>query len=194
VYSKQAIQNVPDAKIIEIAEDLEIPVSSLATTVRTPPANWKDTHRFRLFISHISAEKLKATRLKDCLEPYAISGFVAHEDIHPTKQWQDEIERALYCMDAFVAIHTKGFSASNWTQQEIGFAVGRGVKVISLRMGEDPTGFISKQQALPRQRKTAEDVAREIDQLLKNDPITSNRVEAAKRAEGLLPGYDEIPF
>jgi hypothetical protein len=47
-------------------------------------------------------------------------------------------------MDAFLAIHTPGFKDSFWTQQEIGFAVGRGVKIISFKMGEDPTGFISK--------------------------------------------------
>jgi hypothetical protein len=65
--------------------------------------------------------------------PYEISGFVAHEDIHPTTEWQIEIERALNVMDAFLAIHTKGFSNSHWTQQEIGCAVARGVKIISFR-------------------------------------------------------------
>src|SRR5215510_6522648 len=49
------------------------------------------TDQFRLFISHISSEKDKAARLKECLAPYAISGFVAHEDIHPTLEWQQQI-------------------------------------------------------------------------------------------------------
>jgi hypothetical protein len=57
-------------------------------------------------------------------------------------------------MDAFLAIHTEGFSKSVWTQQEIGFAGARGVKIISFKMGEDPTGFISKHQALPRLNRT----------------------------------------
>jgi TIR domain len=128
----------------------------------------------------------KATRLKDCLEPYGISGFVAHEDIHPTLEWQAEIERALYVMDAFIAIHTQGFSASIWTQQEIGFAVGRGVKIISLKMGEDPTGFISKRQALPRRRRTAEEIAREVDGLFHSDELTADKLHAAKRVNGLV--------
>ena len=80
-------------------------------------------------------------RLKTCLSAYAMDGFVAHQDIHPTLEWQVEIERALRNMDAFIAIHTKGFSGSIWTQQEIGFAVARDVKIISLKMGEDPTGL-----------------------------------------------------
>jgi hypothetical protein len=58
--------------------------------------------------------------------------------------WQDEVERALFTMDALFAVHTPGFSKSVWSQQEIGFALGRGVKVISFKMGENPTGFISK--------------------------------------------------
>jgi hypothetical protein len=110
----------------------------------------KNTKQFRLFISHISKDKHRAMRLKECLEPYAISGFVAHMDVHPTLEWQLEIDRALNFMDAFIAIHTPGFSSSVWTQQEIGFAIGRGVKVISFKMGEDPTSFKSKQQALGR--------------------------------------------
>jgi hypothetical protein len=51
-------------------------------------------------------------------------------NIPPTLEWHVEIERALYNMDAFLAIHTPGFKDSFWTQQEIGFAVGRGVKII----------------------------------------------------------------
>jgi len=83
-------------------------------------------------------------------------------------------------MDGFIAIHTPGFSNSFWTQQEIGFAVGRGTKIISFRMGEDPTGFISKQQALARRDRTAEEIAREIDALLAEDARTSDRLRDAK--------------
>jgi hypothetical protein len=95
-------------------------------------------------------------------------------------------------MDAFLAIHTKGFSASFWTQQEIGFAVGRGAKIISLKMGEDPTGFISKHQALPRGTRTAEEIAKEIDAILSNDNRTAERLAAAQKANA--PPEDEIPF
>lgn len=166
VYSKAALAGIPEDVIVKIAIELDLPVSGATGALLEPPHNWRDSTAFRLFISHISNEKDKATRLKDCLAPMQIAGFVAHEDIHPTLEWQGEIERALHTMDAFVAIHTPGFSQSYWTQQEVGFAVGKGVKIISLRMGEDPTGFISKHQALPRGRKKAEEIAVEIDRLL----------------------------
>lgn len=109
VYARAALTPLPLSKIVEIADDLGIGAQGAALSA---PANWRGTGLFRLFISHISKEKIKATRLKECLVPYGISGFVAHEDIHPTLEWQDEIMRALFHMDAFIAMHTPGFSAS----------------------------------------------------------------------------------
>jgi hypothetical protein len=58
--------------------------------------------------------------------------------------------------------------------------VSRGVKVISLQMGEDPTGFISKHQALARRNRTAEEIAAEIDSLLTKDARTREKLNAAK--------------
>ncbi len=192
VYSKNALSGAPDAIILRIAAELDLQTDGVNVSHLGPPRNWKDGDQFRLFISHTSSEKLKATRLKECLAPYAISGFVAHEDIHPTLEWQGEIERALRTMDAFIAIHTVGFSKSFWTQQEVGFACGRGAKVISFKMGEDPTGFISKNQALARRQRTAEEIAVEIDTLLSEDDRTSGRLAEAKKAAGMLG--DEVPF
>lgn len=191
VYSKEALRGISDELLVSIATELNIAVPRDHARSITP-RNWKDTNKFRLFISHTSKDKDKATRLKDCLVPYAIGGFVAHEDIHPTLEWQREIERALHVMDAFVAILTPGFCKSVWTQQEIGFAVGRGVKIISLKMGEDPTGFISHQQALARRGRKAEDIAKEIDMILSSDTITRSKLVEAKKACGIEA--DEIPF
>ena len=98
-------------------------------------------------------------------------------------------------MDAMVAVHTKGFSASNWTQQAIGFAIGRGVRVISFMMGEVPTGFLSAQQGLARQGRRAEDIAQEIASLLDADPLTAPRMAEARaaRKEAVFI-HDEVPF
>jgi hypothetical protein len=106
-----------------------------------------------------------------------VTAFVAHEDIEPTLEWQVQIERALHCMEVFISIHTPGFSKSIWTQQEVGFAVCRGVKIIAVRMGEDPTGFISKHQALSRGTKTAEQIASDVDKLLRKDERVKERYE-----------------
>lgn len=63
-----------------------------------------------------------------------------------------------------------------------GYALGRGTKVISFKMGEDPTGFIGKHQALPRRNRTAEQITKEVDSLLEADPRTKDRLEEARDA------------
>lgn len=196
VYSQSVLSKVPDNQVQTIAEDLGIVQDGATIGPVEPPQNWQNTKRFRLFISHISKDKLIATRLKDALSAHEIAGFVAHEDIHPTLAWQDEIERGLRTMDAMVAVHTKGFAASFWTQQEIGFALGRGVKVISFKYGEDPTGFIGKHQALPRLGRSAEAIAAEIDRLLAADPRTNDRLKGAKPAKSytVFDLDEDVPF
>lgn len=104
---------------------------------------------YRVFLSHKNEVKKETAKLKENLKLFGISGFVAHEDIHPTKEWQYEIENALFSMDAFVALMTEGFHDSNWTDQEVGVAFGRGIPIISVKLGKDPYGFIGKFQALP---------------------------------------------
>lgn len=116
-----------------------------------PPAAekriWGDA-RFRLFLSHKAKVKKKAAELKNRLERFGVSCFVAHEDINPTKEWQDEIENALSSMDALAVLMTEGFHDSLWTDQEVGFALGRGVPIVPVKLEMDPYGFIGKFQAL----------------------------------------------
>jgi hypothetical protein len=112
VYAKTALNGVSLDVLSRIVDDLGMGSVPELAAKANPPANWRESTGLKLFISHISKDKDKATRLKTCLAPYAIDGFVAHEDIHPTLEWQTEIERALFSMDALVAVHTVGFSQS----------------------------------------------------------------------------------
>lgn len=138
---------------------------------------WGD-HGFRVFLSHKSEVKRETAALKDGLGLFGISCFVAHEDIHPTKAWQDEIENALASMDGFVALMTENFHDSDWTDQEVGYAVARGVPIIAVRLGKDPYGFIGKFQALSSTWLTAvEDV---VKILIKNDQMLSAYVLALR--------------
>lgn len=66
-------------------------------------------------------------------------------------------------MDALVALMTEDFHDSFWTDQEVGFAFGRGIPVISVKLGRDPYGFIGKFQALSCSWEIA---AKEIVKLL----------------------------
>jgi len=139
---------------------------------------------FRVFLSHKADVKKETADLKERLRLFGISCFVAHEDIHPTKAWQDEIENALASMDGFVALMTANFHDSDWTDQEVGFAFARGVPIIAVRLGKDPYGFIGKFQGLSSTWLTAaEDI---IKILIKNDRMFSAYVSALRKC----PSWD----
>lgn len=126
---------------------------SLWAGTRVKPATSEVSHIWkagylRLFLSHVSAHKDAVAKLKSELLDRGISAFVAHEDVTPSSEWQHEIELALNFMDALAALLTPDFHQSNWTDQEIGFALGRGVRVISVNWGANPYGFAGKNQAL----------------------------------------------
>jgi len=108
---------------------------------------WKPAY-VRAFLTHKAEYKSKAGELKDELERYGVSCFVAHKDIEPTKEWIQEIEHALFSMDLLVALMSEDFSDSNWTDQEVGVAVGRHIPIIPIKIGKDPYGFIGRYQAL----------------------------------------------
>lgn len=133
---------------------------------------------YRVFLSHKNEVKKETAKLKEDLKLFGISGFVAHEDIHPTKEWQDEIENALFSMDAFVALMTEGFHDSPWTDQEVGVAFGRGVQIIPVKLGKDPYGFIGKFQALSCSWDTAANKIVRI--LMKHDRMLNAYIKAVE--------------
>lgn len=131
------------------------PITSGASVLGTPiqPAEpdvgriWADG-RFRAFLSHVSVHKVAVSALKDALALRGIAAFVAHEDIAPSLEWQREIEIALRSMHALVALITPDFHPSAWTDQEVGWALGRGLLVVPVRLGANPYGFVGKYQGI----------------------------------------------
>lgn len=189
VYVRDRLKGVSVSEIKKIADELEIDTYNL---IKTPPKNWESSHSVKAFISHTAKDKDMAKRLRDVLKQYNIDGFVAHEDIKPSEEWQEEIRKALNTMDFFISIHTKGFSERVWCQQEIGYAVARSVKIIPVKFEEDPEGFISKYQALIRGKKRAEDIAMDILNILK-DSDESKEIYSTKIAPQIID-EEEIPF
>lgn len=121
---------------------------------------------YRMFISHLTIDKISAANLKTALSVYGISCFVAHEDIEPTKEWANEIEKALLTMNCLCAIITPKFNGSLWCDQEVGFALGRNILVIPIRKGADPYGLVGKYQGIQSKNKTANQLAKEIFEIL----------------------------
>lgn len=119
-----------------------------AAVTSGPRGAWKAS-RFRLFLSHTSANKQLAGEVAARLEHYGIEAFVAHNDVEPTRQWQDEIEDALHSCDALAALWTEDFITSRWCDQEVGIVSGRRLPVLAVKQPTDPHGFVGKFQAIP---------------------------------------------
>ena len=140
---------------------------------------WGDEERFRLFLSHVSKFKGETAELKNKLAWFGVSCFVAHEDIEPEKEWQEEIEVALGSMHAFAALLTADFHKSKWTDQEVGFAYARRVPFISVRLEIDPYGFMGKFQAVRSDwSKCAGDIGK---RLIKNERMLVAFIKATRK-------------
>ncbi|GBE29588.1 MAG TPA: toll/interleukin-1 receptor domain-containing protein [Bacteroidetes bacterium] len=126
---------------------------------------WEHPDRLRVFLSHRAAHKKLAHILKEKTRDRGISAFVAHDDIKADAPWELEIKRALRTMDVLVALMTPDFhNDSDWTDQEIGFAIGRQVPVIPINLGLNPYGFIGSIQSPPFKWINDFDSARNIHQ------------------------------
>jgi TIR domain len=144
-YAVSRLQNGEDSALVQVHEYLYPDASGIPQPEHGGP--WTpDT--FRLFMSHTNEHKKVAADIRSVMSRWGIDCFVAHQMIEPTKEWQDEIESALYTCDALAALLTPDFSQSKWCDQEVGFAVARSVLIIPIRAGVDPYGFIAKYQAL----------------------------------------------
>ncbi len=105
------------------------------------------------------------------------SCFVAHSDIiEPTQEWLIQIEIALSSCDALVALLHPEFHDSGWTDQEIGYAMGRGVQVYAIRFGQDPYEFIGRFQAFSASAKSPPHLARELFDAFRKNKETQARM------------------
>lgn len=178
--SKGASDNV----LIEIAQHVGFLFEEVPKPGIDPPF-WRK-RMFRLFITHLSSEKILAAQLQEALLSYGISGFVAHNDIEPALEWQTQIETALATADSLVALLHPAFHASNWTDQEIGFAMGRGLPVFAVRFGQDPYGFIGRFQGFVGGGKTSDVLARELF-----DAYRKNKQSQKRMGEVLLNLFED---
>lgn len=143
-YVIQMVEGAADGVLLELARHVGARTDVAAP--RVEPAFWRPG-MFRVFISHLAAERAYAADLQKALQRYGITSFVAHNDIVPTLEWQVQIETALATTDSLVALLHPNFQLSAWTDQEIGFAMGRGLRVFTVRLGQDPYGFMGPFQA-----------------------------------------------
>lgn len=105
----------------------------------------------RIFISHHHEDAQFAGALRDLLKGrFGIDAFVAHDDIDPSAKWRESIRRALDSCHFLVALLHDSFHMSQWCDQEVGWAMGRGIPVMPVRRlpfnGERHDGFLEEHQ------------------------------------------------
>lgn len=173
-YVLNMLENAPDETLIDLAQHVGFSFET-ASVPRIDPPFWRKG-MLRLFVSHLAIHRAFAAELQTALLDFGISGFVAHNDIEPTQEWQTQIETALATCDALIALLHPDFHISNWTDQEIGFAMGRGVPTFAVRFGQDPYGFIGRFQAFNGSTKQAIVLARELFDAYRKHKQTQQRM------------------
>lgn len=134
----------------------------------------------RVFISHRDGRKADAHTLAEALEPFGFTSFVAHDTIPANEEWRRVIVGGLETMEVMLAFLTDDFEESIWTMQEVGYALGKGVPCVSLKLERrDPPGFISHTQALRGSLTDLHTAARKLAPLLAKALGQQDRLQAA---------------
>lgn len=110
---------------------------------------FKGTDIKKIFLSYADADKNLAGEIKIALEKCGFSVFLAHEDMIPTEEFRDRIISELSTCGIFMALRTKRYSRRAYTEQECGFALAFGKRILSLCVDTSPkdAGFCNVYQA-----------------------------------------------
>lgn len=130
--------------------------------------------RFRLFLSHSSEDKEFAATLRSKLSKVHIDLFVAHEAIKPNAGWLHEIKLALASCQAVLFLCSKPSNDSTWCQQEIGWALGRGILITTYKYGAVPGGFAGPSQAWKKPGDDWKQICEELLTVLISDDLTES--------------------
>lgn len=143
-----------------------------------------------VFISYSSEEKLLAGQIKRTLEGYGLSAFLAHDDIPPVCDWQDEISKNLKKCDVFLPILTQSFCESQWCDQETGMAFALDKFIIPLKVDTAPYGFINKIQACKLDVDNPKRTCQEIIKVLKDKQFSDRVFDCLVRDLASAPSFD----
>ena len=87
-----------------------------------------------IFISYARTNRNYAFRLKEALEGAGIETWVDLENLDPGSIWQREIESAIDGCFAFIYLLSKESIASEYCQNEFGYALEEKKKIIPIRL------------------------------------------------------------
>ncbi len=147
-YCVWSIKDGGDDEIVRLHEYL-LGEDAAPTPQQTSDRPW-GSHPVAVFLSHKWEDAAYVGQVKKILgDHYGIDAFVAHDDIEPSKKWREVIKAALASCHVLVAVMHDMFHESQWCDQEVGWALGRNVPVVTVRRegikrGQD--GFLEEHQ------------------------------------------------
>lgn len=99
----------------------------------------------RIFLSHAIEDKDFAGKLKNALENYSVTVFLAHEDIPATEEWRDKLIAELHSSSLFISLRTEVYNGKSYTEQECGFALALKKRILTIFVGtpDSTAGFCS---------------------------------------------------
>jgi len=136
-YCTSQLQQADDSVLVAVHEFLQGEDAAPSTRPTLDGDSLWGSQPARAFLSHVYGHRDFVGTVKLSLASFGISGFVAHDDISPSHDWRNSIKAALATCDVFVAFLDEGFHSSQWCDQEVGWALSRGVPILPIR----PEGF-----------------------------------------------------
>ena len=191
-----AVKDVDLYRVLRDAKGVSLPHTDEVGPSLAPPRSdesgddlWTPAGAPRLFVSHLASYKKTVHDLSRVLNDFGFACFVAHDAIEPSREWRREIERALNSCDVLVAYVTPDFSASSWTDQEIGWVLGRGLAAIPISVdGETPHGFVGSYQAVTRTRTMpTQELATRVFRAICDAVFSGQRPEGQSLAGKVVP-------
>jgi hypothetical protein len=141
--------------------------------------------RIRVFMSHVAGDRAFVGQVAAELERADFACFVAHEEIEPSLRWQQVIEAALDSCEVMVTVVTLGFRESDWCEQEVGWALGRGLVIIPVAVDMQPYGFFGSFQAVQATRNQVSAAAVQIAQAIATAVFNHQRPNSARLVDRL---------
>lgn len=171
VYFLTQVQQAADSALTELKRFL---AGEDALPATDPTASPWTGRGLNVFISHISAQKIWVSELKQAIGAWGLEGFVAHEDIEPSRHWRGVIQTALSTCHACVVLLHDGFHQSQWCDQEIGWAMSREIPVVpvDLTSTSQQHGFLAEVQFIKGRGRRTDELADCIWHALHSDSRT----------------------
>lgn len=152
---KSLFRNYPNSALREVI------ITPRLSQSRLSPQMLYKTKDDYAFISYQTDDKLTARNIKEILEGIGIEGFLAHENINVSEEWENKILEEMAKVSIFICLLSQSYLLSPWCMQEAGVAAFRNITIIPLSLGDViPTGFIRKYQAvkIDKQRPRLQDL------------------------------------